>query len=105
MKAFDTLILNPSGAPPRELKLFGKSDRAAWQKAYKYLRSDFLHRAKFRPRFVIPGTGLGGRGEEALFLQPVGWSEQVAMLCSIRIEYNVPDEYPGKADVRPSNHC
>lgn len=104
-KAFDTLILHPSEAPPRNWSLFKRSDRAIWRKAYKYLRADFLCRAKFRPRFAIPANSLGERGEDVFVLQPVGWRDMALQLRSIRVEYNLPDEYPGKADVRPSYHC
>lgn len=104
-KAFDTLILHPSEAPPRNWSLFKRSDRAIWRKAYKYLRADFLCRAKLRPRFAIPANGLGGRGEDAFILQSVGWRDMALQLSSIRVEYNLPDEFPGKADVRPSNSC
>ncbi|KAL1942000.1 hypothetical protein VTO73DRAFT_6530 [Trametes versicolor] len=97
-KAFDTLILHPSEAPPRNWSLFKRSDRAIWRKAYKYLRADFLCRAKLRPRFAIPANGLGGRGEDAFILQSVGWRAMALQLSSIRVEYNLPDEFPGKAD-------
>lgn len=37
---------------------------------------------------------------QTVMLQPVGWAEMVRELVGINIEYNIPDQYPWKEEVR-----
>lgn len=93
---FHMFILHSAKAPARKLRLFNKSDRAIFMQVYNYLRADYLSRARFRPRFASSDSD---RHDEEYFLQSLGWREMVLSVVSIRVDYKVPEAYPGKEEV------
>lgn len=97
---FDTFVLHPSRAPKWEFSPFVKSKRAIFYKAYNFLRADFVARVKFRPQWVGQSDGSEGSVEESVSLQPVGWQEMMQRIVKIQVEYQPPEVYPGKPEVR-----
>ncbi|OJT06991.1 hypothetical protein TRAPUB_2192 [Trametes pubescens] len=95
---FDGFVLHPSRAPKWEFSPFVKSKRAIFWEAYNFLRADFVARVKFRPQWAGPNNGSDGSVEESISLQPVGWEEMVRNLVMIQVEYQPPEEYPGKLE-------
>ncbi|KAI0355765.1 hypothetical protein OH77DRAFT_1436824 [Trametes cingulata] len=102
---FDAYILHPSRSPPREFRPFRKTDYSQFWKIYDYLKDDFLARARMIPRFAVASSTLDEAAEESLTLQSVGWHEMMQNIVSIRIEYTIPEEYPGKAWIQQFLHA
>ncbi len=100
---FDAFVLHPSRAPKWEFSPFVKSKRAIFWEAYNFLRADFVARVKFRPQWAGPSNRSDGSVEESVSLQPVGWNEMLRNLVMIQVEYQPPEEYPGKLEVRPTS--
>lgn len=99
---FDAFILHPSHAPKWAFSPFVKSQRAIFYEAYNFLRADFVARVKFRPQWVGQSDGSEGSVEESVSLQPVGWQEMMQCIVKIQVEYQPPEVYPNKVEVRPA---
>ncbi|KAI0645992.1 hypothetical protein C8Q79DRAFT_967297 [Trametes meyenii] len=97
---FDTFILHPSKAPRRKFRPFRKSERNIFMETYNYLKQHFLANARLVPQFFVKGSGLDVCGESGtVFLQPMGWFEMINNVVSIRIDYELPSEFPGKENL------
>ncbi|KAI0665881.1 hypothetical protein C8Q78DRAFT_1061982 [Trametes maxima] len=97
---FDTFIFHPSRAPRRRFRPFQKSERRIFMETYRYLKQHFLAKARLVPQFLVQGRGSEDCGEsETIFLQPMGWFEMISNVVSIRIDYELPNEFPGKANL------
>lgn len=97
---FDAFVLHPSCAPKWEFSPFVKSKRAIFMEAYNFLRADFVARVILKPQWA--GHASDGSVEESVSLQPVGWQEMIQSIVKIQVDYQPPEVYPGKAEVRPT---
>ncbi|KAI0329678.1 hypothetical protein GY45DRAFT_1324641 [Cubamyces sp. BRFM 1775] len=106
---FDAYFLHPRRAPSRTFNPFTTSARSRFWETYHFLRNDFVARVKLVPQFIgDPDSGESGSKEpldgsgnvQTVSLQPVGWAEMIREVITIIIEYRIPDEYPGKEQLR-----
>ncbi|KAI0630075.1 hypothetical protein C8Q77DRAFT_238583 [Trametes polyzona] len=96
---FDAFVLHPARAPRWTFSLFEKSDHSIFWETYNYLKADFFSKARFVPQFAVRSNYQGGLYEDLISLQSVGWREMIHNVVSIRVEYKMPEDYPGKRDL------